>query len=211
MPTCPLCQSPSIYFYEDIFYECTWCKSIFRDAQYFLNDQQEKARYDTHNNDILDIGYQRFVSPITTRVEEDFEIHAKWLDYGAGPGPVISHILSEKWYQLALYDPYYHPNTWVLKEMYDYIVCCEVIEHFYHPKEEFEKLFWLLKTGGKLYLMTEIFHEWRDFKNWYYKNDPTHVFFYHQAAFEYIAKKYNIKLVEIDERCIVYKKEGKLI
>ncbi|MCH8518430.1 class I SAM-dependent methyltransferase [Candidatus Gracilibacteria bacterium] len=195
-----------MHFYQETFYKCRGCKSVYRDAQYFLNDQQEKARYDTHNNDILDVGYQRFVSPITTRVERDFEIHVKGLDYGAGPGPVISHILSEKGYQLALYDPYYHPDTSVLQARYDFIVCCEVIEHFHHPDREFEKLFSLLKNTGRLYLMTEIFHEGRDFKNWYYKNDPTHVFFYHREAFEYIAKKYHARLVEIDERCIVFEK-----
>ena len=77
MTNCALCQSTSIPFYKNVFYQCTSCKSIFRDAEYFLNTEQEKARYDTHNNDILDIGYQRFVAPITSRVEKDFDAKAK--------------------------------------------------------------------------------------------------------------------------------------
>jgi len=82
-----------------------------------------------------------------------------------------------------------------------------VIEHFYHPREEFERLFSLLKNGGRLYLMTAMYHEDRDFSIWYYKEDPTHVFFYHQEAFNYIAKTFDVRLVEIDKRCIVFEKE----
>jgi hypothetical protein len=79
-----------------------------------------------------------------------------------------------------------------------------VIEHFYHPKKEFEMLKGMLKDGGKLYLMTDIYDESIDFASWYYKNDPTHVFLYHKDAFEYIREKFEFKSVKVKGRLIVF-------
>jgi citrate lyase synthetase len=60
----------------------------------------------------------------------------------------------------------------------------------------------LLHKGAKLYLMTDIYDE-RDFATWYYKNDPTHVFFYTKESFEWIQKAYNFQTLFIDKRLIV--------
>jgi citrate lyase synthetase len=76
-----------------------------------------------------------------------------------------------------------------------------VIEHFYNPAQEFAKLREMLREGGGLYLMTDIYDE-RDFGSWYYKNDPTHVFMYTKETFEWIRKKYAFKELSIEKRFI---------
>jgi hypothetical protein len=114
------------------------------------NSDKEKLRYEEHINDVENKGYQRFVSPITSAVLKDFSTDDKGLDFGAGTGPVISKLLEDKDYSLVQYDPFFHNFPELLKDKYNYIVSCEVIEHFYHPKKEFELLHSLIQPKGKL-------------------------------------------------------------
>lgn len=114
-------------------------------------------RYQKHNNDIEDDGYQQFVSPITLAIMRDFTQNHKGLDFGAGIGPVIFKILKDQGYMIRLYDPFFHNYPNLLKAQYDYIAVCEVIEHFHDPKKEFSLLKKLLRQNGKLYCMTNIY------------------------------------------------------
>lgn len=157
----------------------------------FLPDQEtEKSRYLLHENDITNVNYQEFVSPITNSIIIDFKSHHKGLDFGAGTGPVISKILTDNGYSIGQYDPFFHNNKELLDKKYDYIACCEVIEHFHFPNKEFTLLNRILNKGGKLYCMTESFSASMDFEKWYYKNDPTHVFFYQERTFQFIKQNF---------------------
>jgi hypothetical protein len=62
----------------------------------------------------------------------------------------------------------------------------------------------MLKNDSKLYLMTEVYNEGIDFASWYYKNDPTHVFFYSRETFEWIKKEFGFSKVEVNKRLIVF-------
>ncbi len=46
--------------------------------------EDEKKRYQEHNNDVDDFRYQQFVEPIVLKVQEKFRLKHKDLDYGAG-------------------------------------------------------------------------------------------------------------------------------
>ncbi|MDX1572708.1 MAG: class I SAM-dependent methyltransferase [Methylophaga sp.] len=168
------------------------------------NADREKALYLTHNNDVDDPRYQAFVSPVTQAILAEQGPEKSGLDFGAGPGPVISHQLAQLGYQITLYDPFFHNNIKALNETYDFIISCEVIEHFHQPVQEFVRLRGLLKPGGRLYCMTELFSETMDFANWYYKNDPTHVFFYHAACLPLIAERFGFSQFRQDGRLIVF-------
>jgi cyclopropane fatty-acyl-phospholipid synthase-like methyltransferase len=159
-----------------------------------------------HNNDIYDERYRTFVSPITKHILERYKINSNGLDYGAGTGPVISTILNENGYGINKYDPYFSPDVTVLEKEYDYIVCCEVIEHFYHPKKEFIKLKNLLKNNGELICKTDLYDENIDFSKWKYKNDPTHVFFYSRDTFEWIKQNIGFNKVSIEGRVVIFEK-----
>ncbi|WP_245830827.1 class I SAM-dependent methyltransferase [Marivirga sericea] len=170
-------------------------------AKSFLpNDAIEADRYKAHNNDVTDPNYQKFVSPITDAIDKNFSKDQKGLDFGSGTGPVITKVLKEKGYTLETYDPFFDNRPEVLKETYDFIACCEVVEHFHTPDLEFQRLRSLLKPGGKLYIMTNLFSEKTPFDSWYYKNDMTHVFFYHQFTFDWIKKSFLFKSLEFEER-----------
>lgn len=208
MCACLLCKSTNTtLFYKDsqhTFFKCPQCNSVYRDPNSFLVLTEEKERYLTHNNDVNDPAYQQFVSPIVYAVTNDFRTGTKGLDFGAGTGPVIAKLLSEKGYDIALYDPFFYPNTAPLSDVYDFIVCCEVIEHFHHPEKEFKLLKNLLKSRGKLYCKTHLLSEDTEFSKWYYKDDPTHVLLYSEENLKWIRDEIGFSEIKINGRLIVF-------
>ncbi len=205
--TCPLCSSPALFFYKTKIYEyfqCNNCLGIFIDAELKPDEKVEKLRYEQHENDVEDKGYQTFVSPISNAIIRDFKTEDEGLDFGAGTAPVISKLLQDKNYNILQYDPYFHDYPELLKKKYDYIACCEVMEHFYNPYKDFKSLKSLLKENGKLYCMTYIYDESIDFKTWNYKDDRTHVFIYHKKTLEWIKEEFGFSDMTIEGRLIVY-------
>ncbi|WP_309597799.1 methyltransferase domain-containing protein [Flavobacterium oreochromis] len=83
---------------------------------------------------------------------------------------------------------------------------CEVIEHFHHPKKEFQLLKELLVPKGKLYCMTHLYDSSIHFEKWYYKNDTTHVFIYQKETIEWIAKMLMFSDFTIKNRLIIFTK-----
>ena len=203
---CPLCDSLGEDFYNDQFQKCTGCWSIFRKKEYYPLSDEEKSRYEEHNNDITDTWYQNFVLPIVNNILKEHTLHQDWLDFWAGTWPVISHLLWKQWYNICLYDPFFHNHPELLEQKYDYIIACEVVEHFHNPRKEFKLLYSLVKPGGSLYIMTDLYSPEIDFHNWYYKNDKTHVFFYSNNAFEWIKNTFKWKHYSREKRCIILKK-----
>ena len=208
---CPLCNSTSSVFYQHkkrLYHQCDNCFGIFADKKLIPDSETEKLRYTEHNNDIEDIKYQQFVSPISSAIMRDFTKNSKGLDFGAGTGPVISKILTDNDFGIKQFDPFFHNHPELLNDKYDYIACCEVIEHFHNPKKEFILLKKLLNENGKLYCMTDIYNENIDFHKWYYKNDLTHVFIYHQRTIHWIKEEIGFSDVTIEGKLITFDKRN---
>ena len=203
---CPLCQHVATPFLKKEFYHCPHCAGIFRDRNNLISSQEERRRYEQHNNDVEDPGYQQFVSPITSYVLSTFSPRSAGLDFGAGPGPVICKVLKDKGYNILPYDPFFANYKTLLDRKYDYIVCCEVMEHFHHPRHEWSRLYHMLEPEGMVVGMTHLYSGEIDFASWYYKNDPTHVFIYQAATIEYIANTFSFRSFEVNNRLIVLKK-----
>ncbi|QOP45934.1 class I SAM-dependent methyltransferase [Sulfurimonas paralvinellae] len=205
---CPLCQTPAPLFFTDTqrYCKCPTCDAVFVVREDLPKEDAEKERYELHDDDTANAGYRKFVSPITSNILKDFTQNDKGLDFGAGRSAIISTVLREHAYDIADYDPYFHNHPELLDRKYDYISSCEVIEHFYNPKKEFELLCEMLREGGKLYLMTDVYDESIDFASWYYKNDPTHVFLYTKKTFEYIKEFYGFRELTIEKRLIIITK-----
>jgi SAM-dependent methyltransferase len=210
---CRLCKSKANWFCEYFnlpvsFYKCTNCHSIFKDRTSYLTPSKEKKRYETHNNVVTDKKYQAFVEPITQAVLEDFNSASVGLDYGCGTGPVAAYVLQNKGYQIVLYDPFFYPDKAYTEQNYDFIICCEVMEHFHEPQKEFKHLRHHLKTGGRLYCKTNLISDHisvDEFKSWYYKNDPTHVFFYSPTALHFLASSLGFESLDFNEKLITFK------
>lgn len=210
---CPLCNSIADYFCSigkkgRDYYRCDTCDAVFLHSRKYIDLDSEKSRYEEHNNDVEDSRYQNFVSPITDRILSEFPKHTDGLDYGCGTGPVASVILEREGFKkIALYDPFFQPHEEHLKATYDFIICCEVMEHFHNPKQEFLKLRSLLRTSGKLFCKTSVLKTNADedyFKDWWYNNDPTHVFFYTPKTLNYIARSFSFHHVLIEPKLIIF-------
>ena len=172
----------------------------------YLSSEEEKARYLTHNNDVNDLGYQKFVRPVIRAVTTHTNTHHHGLDYGSGTGPVITKLLREKGYSMTIYDPFFAPNSEVLNATYDFIVCCEVVEHFHDPQFEFNLFRQILNPNSLLVIKTELLTPDIDFPNWYYINDPTHTLLYSPQGMRYILTQHGFRSLEISQRLVIAEK-----
>ena len=200
---CILCQSPLTNKVDALYYQCDTCFAYVKDVASYFSAEQEKRHYEFHNNDVNDLGYQKFTSPITNEIRSRFSPNTLGLDFGCGKGPVITKQLVDAGYSVHLYDPYFYPDRSYANDRYDYIFSCEVFEHFYHPDQEIAHLKALLKDRGLLLVMTHLYEGKVPFESWYYRKDETHVFIYTRQTFEYIAKQYDFTILVLEERFIV--------
>ncbi len=202
---CLLCGGPPELFLEETqkkYYRCGTCSGIFLDPACRLSEADEYARYLNHENDVEDPAYQKFVGPVVSAIRQSFGPHCEGLDFGAGPGPVIAKLLRDAGYAVELYDPFFWKDRAPLSRKYDFIACCEVLEHLRAPAEEFRLLRSLLKPGGALFCMTELYSGTPDFKTWYYRNDPTHIFFFHPRTLEWVKSAFAFSDLKIEGRLI---------
>ena len=213
--TCPLCESKDhSQIHKDSLREylsCSDCEFVFVPKSYHLSEADEKLRYDTHNNDPMDVRYRQFLSQLTEPLLKKIPDDSYGLDFGSGPGPTLSLMLQEKGHQLEIYDKFYAPNEHIFNQQFDFITATEVIEHLRDPKFELRRLASILKIGGYLSLMTHLLTQEIDFSNWYYKNDPSHIGFFNQKSLNYVAKELSFEINVYSERVIFLKKLSKYI
>lgn len=211
--TCILCEQTNLAEFhtskEGLRYiHCPACDLRFLHPEDRLSYEDERLRYTKHNNDVNDDGYREFVRPLMEEILQRQDSQDWGLDYGAGTGPVLTTLLREQDFQIELYDPFFWPETSVLERTYDYIFACEVIEHFRNPRKEFLHFRELLKPSGHLYVMTLSYEPGMDFENWHYRRDPTHISFYSQKTFDYLAEAFEFQcLVSSHERVTVFQRK----
>jgi len=193
-PSCPLCLgAPSCPFSEvrgHCYFECPVCKLVFLSPEQRPTPEVERAHYGTHQNDPGDPGYRAFLNRLAGPLVQELSAGARGLDYGAGPGPTLSVMLAEQGFPTAVYDPYFAPDKAPLQHPHDFITCSETVEHFHAPAADFALFDALLRPGGWLGIMTQTREPARPFHAWHYVQDPTHVCFYHEATFAWIASAY---------------------
>ena len=202
---CPLCQENKTEVFQGDYFRCSNCAFIFLDPNKRVDPKEEKRQYDLHENNPEDPGYRKFLSQIIDPLKQYLprEKKLKGLDYGSGPGPTLNLMLEEEGIEMRLYDPFYHPHEENLKRKYDVITCTEVAEHFFNPFAEFKKLKSLLKNGGVLGIMTDLYTEDMDFKNWHYIKDPTHVGFFSPYSLNWLAENLDLKVEIFGKRVAI--------
>lgn len=163
------------------------------------SDEEELKRYQLHENDSFDKGYQAFIRPLINAIDSSFPNNSKGLDYGSGPGTLTGDLLTQKGFCIKKYDPFFADKSENLQAEYDFIICCEVMEHFHRPQKEFKKLYRLLVDKGKLFCKTSLITPAiiQKFQRWRYKDDPTHVFFYSKESLNWIKKQIGYSKLEI--------------
>ena len=189
---CIVCKNQEAVDFKNIkqkrYWKCSYCEAIFLDKEFYLSSNDEYKHYLTHNNDVNDPRYKKFLSNLMLPLIERIKLNSIGLDYGCGPGPALSLMLREKGYQMLNYDPFFHSKKRNLLKKYDFICCSETVEHFHNPFGEFTRFNELLNNNGTIGIMTNFHSEQDIFENWYYIKDPTHVVFYNKKTFQIIAK-----------------------
>jgi len=173
-------------------------------VSFHLSPEEEKSRYDQHQNDPADPAYQKFLSrtfePLLAKISKDSE----GLDFGCGSGPTISEMGKKQGVSISNYDLYYFNESELLERQYDFITLTEVIEHIANPQLLMQQLDSLLKTEGILAIMTKRVMDRQAFQNWHYKNDSTHICFYSLETFEWIAEFFDWRLEVIDKDVVFF-------
>ncbi len=210
---CPLCHAvsserihTSVIAHPREFFHCGTCRLIFVPAQFFLAADQEKARYAEHNNDPLDQRYRNFLTQAFQPLAKRLPAQGKGLDYGSGPGPTLQLMFQEAGFEMEGFDPFFANRPELLVRKYDFITCTEAAEHFHRPRVEFTKLDGLLNPLGHLTILTGIWWEEMIFADWYYQRDPTHVIFFHQNTFRWIANHFGWKLFFEGRNVVTFQK-----
>ncbi|MFP6742599.1 MAG: class I SAM-dependent methyltransferase [Alphaproteobacteria bacterium] len=207
---CPLCGNTSIdpYHRDNVreYLFCRICQLVFVPPGQHLSAADEKACYDRHDNRPDDPRYRRFLDRLFAPLSQRLAPRAKGLDFGCGPGPTLSVMFEEAGHPMALYDPFYAPDRAVLPGPYDFITLSEVAEHLAAPGKELDNLWAALAPGGRLGIMTKRVRDPAAFKSWHYINDPTHVCFFSEATFRWLADRWSATLDVVGDDVVLLEK-----
>lgn len=215
---CPLCSSEHTdSWWQDTrkqmnkrpYFRCQNCALIFVPEYAHVSVAQELAFYATHENNPHDHRYRSFLSRTFTPVVERLEIGASGLDFGCGPGPALSLMFEEAGFPCAVYDPHFAQNPLVWQQQYDFITATEVFEHLRAPQHELERLLRVLKPNGVLAIMTQRPLGLAEFSTWRYSTDPTHICFFPEASFAWIANHYGLRIEYVGADVVLLRKPGR--
>jgi len=204
---CPLCLSAKIEEFcrdkQRAYWRCDVCCLVYVPPNYHLSRDAEQAVYDHHQNSPQDERYRKFLSRLFLPVQQQIKPGSSGLDFGSGPGPTLSVMFEEAGHTMAIYDPLYAPDPSPLTEKYDFVTCSEVVEHFQKPREDLNRLWACVNPGGVLGIMTKRAGDLAAFKNWHYKNDPTHISFFSDRTFVWITNEWNAELEIVSDDVVL--------
>lgn len=202
---CPLCHDGSALVGEAHgreYWACSRCDLHFVPAEQHLPGEDERARYELHDNTMENKGYVRmFTRKIRVMRRHWQDVHSV-LDYGCGPGPVLVELLRRIGYDAVGYDPYFAPSI-ENEKRFDAVVSTETFEHFASPGQELTRITSLIRPGGYLAVMTQFRPDEPSITKWWYAREPTHVTFYSGATFRWIAEAYGFDVVHLDTKDFV--------
>jgi len=199
---CPLCNYHSTFLLQaDVreYWSCEKCYLIFVPPKFFISKKEEIGRYLEHNNTLGNEGYVRMFQEKINTINKICSGINIVLDYGCGYEPVLKILLEREGYEAYGYDLNFFPSE-ELKKKYNLIISTETFEHIKNPREELAHLIPKISSKGYLAIMTRFYPLkgnalcLESFSEWYYKRDPTHVAFYSQKTFSWIADEFKMKI-----------------
>ncbi len=213
---CPLCGDTQATLFHTLqhgvysgrqYWLCPTCWLVYVPRALQLSEAAEAAFYQTHENNPDDPGYRHFLSRAATPLLERLKRPSRGLDFGCGPAPTLSKMLIEQGHACAEYDYYFAHQPQLLEQQYDFITCTEVIEHVSRPAQLLATWQRCLQPGGLLVVMTQLWISQQRFSQWNYRNDPTHIAFYHANTMVWIAQQWQLDICYQQRDVVIFQRK----
>jgi len=203
---CLICSSDT-YSKKDkkgrVFHFCTDCHFISLDKSLILSYDDERERYELHNNTSENEGYRQWIMTFLDQAVRPYiTAESRILDFGSGPNPLLKEILESDGFMVDIYDKHFYDHPY--SGPYDMIISTEVIEHISNPLEQIRQLKTHLNQKGLFALKTLFRPESdEDFLKWWYKEDKTHISFLSPESLNFIAKRADLSVQFCDNKSII--------
>ncbi len=198
---CKICSTSSVLFFENgrNFFRCPHCWFVFTPDH--ASKPEEEAHYKKQWGE-AEPGSWLNKARTLVNVILQYKKPESILDFGSGCGS-LTKALNELGIPTTPLEPMIHGHLkdQNYSEKFDAVIGVEVIEHLPDPWAELKELEKILAPGGVMVfstLLTNSFIEHPQaseyFKQWWYKDDPTHVGFYCNRALDALSNlgKYDI-------------------
>ena len=169
------------------FVHCPTCGLVSVPREFWVSENEERARYAHHDNSPSNEGYVKFLGQVAGVVAGLGRAKARVLDFGSGEKAVLAELLRQRGFDCAAYDPIYGLGQTALRDRYDLVVLCEVIEHLRELRGEMQLLRDCLGPGGRVVVRTQCYPSVADVPAWWYARDATHLNFFCERALEFAA------------------------
>ncbi|WP_144211689.1 methyltransferase domain-containing protein [Shewanella donghaensis] len=212
MIKCPLCSQTAEFFIQDkkrAFYSCSQCSLVFANPQSHLMPAAQLQRYGRANKAAKQKQLVQFIEPLLSQISAQQSGSLVGLNFGRVMDRVSLDKIELAGHHLYQYDPFAKTDQQLFKQQYDFICCYRVLEHFQQPAKEWQLLSKLLKPDGWLAINTSLLTDLNNFSKWHFKNNPTHVSFYRQQTFEYLAQHSEFKLLFAAKELVLMQKSSK--
>ncbi len=201
---CTFCKN-NTHLFDKKYRYCPKCQMIKLQKRYYINPQKEKKQYDNHNNSFECKGYVEMFENFLDFFWNKLPNKKTALDFGSGPNPVLAQIVKNRGFlKVDYFDKFYQPEKIYKNNSYDLITSTEVFEHLDDPLEILKLFKSILNKDGIIAVMT-LFHtnNEEDFKNWWYKRDPTHITFFTPHTFEALGDACGLRVVDTDYKRVI--------
>lgn len=186
---------------------CHACGYVQVPEAQWLSTEAERAYYGTHRNAVDDPGYRAWLGRLAGPLLERVRPPAEGLDFGCGPAPALAAMLGEAGLEVALHDVYFAPRPEVFDRRWDFVTATEVLEHLRAPSAELQRLWDCLRPGGWLGIMTRRPPDDPEaFADWHYRRDPTHIGFFADSTFAWLAQRWGAQLDLMDDNVALLRK-----
>ncbi|MCL1117912.1 methyltransferase domain-containing protein [Shewanella aestuarii] len=211
MIPCPLCTHQVRFFIQDkkrAFYTCPECGIVIADPKSHLMPNIEKQRYGRAPKSAKQRQLSQFIMPLLEQINQQQAGALSGLNFGRLLDLQCLQKIEQSGHSVNQYDPFFAADHRVLQKSYDFVCSYKVFEHFRNPSKEWQLLTRLVKPGGWLAISTPLLTDLNHFDKWHYKNNPTHVSFYQQQTFEYLAENSEFTLLFASQALILMQKSS---
>ena len=216
---CPVCDSNSRYFFRNRetkrpFFRCEKCLYTFSTEQK-PNFEEAKGFFKAQWEESPDGGCPDSYPLFYALLESVGRPSLKALDFGCGNGEFIRFLRNKGIETLGVdpipvendMKPYVYSTLDELPEKrFDVITAFEVFEHLDRPRDTLSQLLPFLDQNGFVFIATTLTNRaltnTRCIPYWLYQKDATHIGFFHERTFEWLAARFNLE-IHILRHCFV--------